>query len=530
MKCLITLTLCIISIFLFFSSSVLAVELELQQKLTASDASSNNFFGYSVSISGEYAIVGAYRDDDRGSAYIFHREGSTWIQQQKLRAPSPASGDWFAYSVSISGDYAIVGDMYHDNNGVAYIFHRNGLTWELQQTLTTSYQKEVRANFGISVSLSGNYAIVGACRANEEHSLSGAAFVFYREGSTWIQQQILSTSDPESTAFGHSVDISENYAIVGSGSFTFDSACYIFLRNGSTWTQQQKLTPSSSINFGKSLSISGNYVIVGANEDDEGALNSGCAYILHRDGSTWKVHQTLKPSEPLRYLTFGSSVNISGDYAIVGTDWGSNQVFAPEGDTKDAAYVFYRDGSTWILQQKLTAPDSKTYDYFAHSVSISEAGDEVYAIAGAYGDDDDGSLSGSAYVFSPTVDPGNDDSDDEEPDSLPDSETIHTKEGNKDVTLGSATSNTKLKNIKAVSRDSSDIPSSLETPYGLFSFTITELACEGATVKMVLYVDYDASIIGYYKKMYVPANGKISPQTLKKSLSIMTPKQKSLFI
>ena len=101
-----------------------------QVKLTASDATAGDYFGVSVSISGDYAIVGAYRDDgdgsDSGSAYVFMRSDTTWSQQAKLTAFDAAAGDEFGFSVSISGDYAIVGAWCDDDGGTdsgsAYIF------------------------------------------------------------------------------------------------------------------------------------------------------------------------------------------------------------------------------------------------------------------------------------------------------------------------------------------------------------------------------------------------------------------------
>ena len=101
-----------------------------EQKLTASDAAWGDRFGHSVSISGDSAIVGAQNSDDSGSdsgsAYVFVRSGTTWTEQQKLTASDGASNDLFGLSVSISGDTAIVGAFYDDDNGTnagsAYMF------------------------------------------------------------------------------------------------------------------------------------------------------------------------------------------------------------------------------------------------------------------------------------------------------------------------------------------------------------------------------------------------------------------------
>ena len=99
-------------------------------KLVASDGAASDQFGISVSMSGDgnTAVIGAYGDDDKGSdsgsAYIFVRNGNVWTQQSKLVASDGAASDRFGNSVSISGDgnTAIVGAYGDDGKGSAYIF------------------------------------------------------------------------------------------------------------------------------------------------------------------------------------------------------------------------------------------------------------------------------------------------------------------------------------------------------------------------------------------------------------------------
>jgi subtilisin family serine protease len=139
---------------------------DFQAKITASDGAAADNFGYSVSISGNTAIVGVYGDDNlKGSAYIYVRNGNVWTEQQKLTASDGASGDVFGESVSISGDTAIVGARLDDidangNQGSAYIFVRSGTVWTQQQKLTAS-DGAAGNEFGRSVSISGDTAVVG---------------------------------------------------------------------------------------------------------------------------------------------------------------------------------------------------------------------------------------------------------------------------------------------------------------------------------------------------------------------------------
>jgi len=225
-------------------------------KITASDGEASDWFGYSVSISGDYAIVGAYSDDDSGiasgSAYIFKWNGTSWSEQAKITASDGAAGDWFGYSVSISGDYAIVGACNDDDggsaSGSAYIFKWNGTSWSEQAKITAS-DGAANDQFGYSVSISGNYAIVGAYRDDDGGSASGSAYIFKWNGTSWSEQAKITASDgAEGDRFGISTSISGDYAIVGAY-FDDDSgiasgSAYIFKWNGTSWSEQAKITAS----------------------------------------------------------------------------------------------------------------------------------------------------------------------------------------------------------------------------------------------------------------------------------------------
>jgi len=147
-----------------------------ESKLTASDGGEEDYFGTAVSISGNYAIVGAYGDDDNGSnsgsAYVFERTGDGWIQLAKLTASDGASDDYFGRTVSISGNYAIVGAYGDDDNGLssgsAYIFEKPVDGWVDTTETAKLTASNGRSNdyFGTAVSISGDYAIVGAYRGS----------------------------------------------------------------------------------------------------------------------------------------------------------------------------------------------------------------------------------------------------------------------------------------------------------------------------------------------------------------------------
>ena len=177
-----------------------------------------------MSISGDTALVGAFGDDDAGyetgSAYIFVRTGNSWSQQAKLTANDAAAHDYFGVSVSISSDTAVIGadgdDDAGDSSGSAYIFVRTGNSWSQQAKLTAS-DAAAGDSFGESVSISGDTALVGALYDDDGGDGSGSTYVFVRTGNSWSQQAKLTASDGAAhDLFGFSVSISGDTALVGA--------------------------------------------------------------------------------------------------------------------------------------------------------------------------------------------------------------------------------------------------------------------------------------------------------------------------
>jgi hypothetical protein len=377
-----------------------------QSKLTATDRAAYDYFGYSVSISTGYAAVGALRDDDNGansgSVYIFERAGTGWIEQAKLAASDGTINDNFGYAVSISGDYVIVGAPFDDDNGddsgSAYIFKRDGESWVQQAKLIAS-DGVAEDLFGESVAINGNYAIVGIRCAGENGLASGAAYIFERAGSNWFEQAKLIPSDGTAfDRFGWSVAITDGYAIVGAlgdDDHEEDSgSAYIFKHSDPNWVEDVKLTSLDAIGgdrFGFSVSISGDYAIIGAAFDDcYGNDDSGSAYIFWRDGESWAQQTKLTAPDGCVADHFGCSVSIDRDLAIVGAEFNDDKA-----GQSGSAYMFKRDGTSWEQEAKLTAPDGEFYDRFGTSVSISNG----HAIVGAAYDDDSANCSGSVYTF-----------------------------------------------------------------------------------------------------------------------------------
>ena len=268
-----------------------------QQKIIASDGANGDRFGTSVSISGDYVVIGDPNEGPsyatyQGAAYVFIRSGTFWTQQQKIIASDRGNHDFFGRSVSISGDYVIIGAEGDDDgvgdSGAAYVFKRSGTTWTEQQKLKAA-DGEGADYFGWSVSISGDYAVIGAYAHDKEDRDSGAAYVFKRSETTWAQEQMLTASDGATgDNFGISVSISGDYAIVGASEdddgIPSSGSAYAFKRSGTTWTEQQKFKASDAAGdlFGISVSMSGGYSVIGAYADfaDDVTAAAGAAYVF----------------------------------------------------------------------------------------------------------------------------------------------------------------------------------------------------------------------------------------------------------
>jgi hypothetical protein len=348
---------------LVFAPPVMATIAAPQElKIIASDGQKSDEFGYSVSVFGDTAIIGSYGDDSaQGSAYVFVRSGSVWSQQAKLTAPDAETGNNFGYSVSVQGDTAIVGAYGDDNEaGSAYVFTRSGSTWSYQQKLTAT-NAEGYDYFGYSVSIYGNTAIVGAMGKN---FATGAAYVFDRAGGVWTQQSMLTASDAATNDyFGSAVSVYGDIAVVGAvGKNLETGAAYVFVRSGATWTIQAKLTAADAAEsdwLGNSVSIYDETAIVGAVGKN---LATGAAYVFVRSGTTWTQQAKLTASDAVESDWFGYSVSVSDSAAVVGA--------TENNGSRGAAYVFVRSGTTWTQQLKQTASDAASLDNFGASVSI----------------------------------------------------------------------------------------------------------------------------------------------------------------
>ena len=481
------------------TSSACAATIAQQAYLKASNTGAGDWFGWSMAVSGDTVVVTAFEEASSatgvngnqndnsalrsGAAYIFVHDGTNWIQQAYLKASNTGAGDWFGWSAAISGDTVVIGAPTEASNatgvngnqadnslnwaGAAYVFVRSGTNWSQQAYLKAS---NTGANdvFGFSVDVSGDTIVVGGWgeasnatgvngnQSNNSIPNSGAAYVFVRSGTNWSQQAYLKASNAGAADFfGWALALSgDSLVVVANGeasnatgvngnqsdnSAVNSGAAYVFVRNGTNWSQQAYLKPSnpgSGDNFGMSTAISGDTLIVGAWQEDSNATgvnanqtnnfatDSGAAYVFVRSGTNWSQQAYLKASNTGAGDTFGLSVGVSGDTAVVGATFyhhlngtgggEDSNATGVNGDQNNnsapdsgAVYAFVREGTNWTQQGYIKASNTGAGDYFGRSVVVSGARlfvgapGEASNATGVNGDQSNNSAlhSGAVYTF-----------------------------------------------------------------------------------------------------------------------------------
>jgi len=386
-------------------------------KLTSFDSAAGEYFGIAVALAGDYAVVGATgatTSNDAGSAYIFGRAGQTlcgaWHQVATLVADDAAAADNFGISVAISGDYAVVGawgDLFLDS-GSAYVFGRDADGTWTQHAKLVAADAAVGDSFGYAVAISGGYAVVGAykdgCALGSD---CGSAYVFGHDSdSSWTQIAKLVADDAGAgDRFGLDVAIDGPLAVVGAyrdddcgGAVVVWGECgsaYVFGHDSDgSWTQHAKLVADDAAAadyFGYAVAIDDTFAVVGSYGDDDDGFQSGSATVFGRNtNGTWSQVAKLVASDAAASDHFGRAVGISGKRIVVGAPYDDDG-----GDGAGSASVFDLGGNGWTQVAKLVAADASQSDNFGYAVATSG---NVVAV-GAYWDDDDGTGSGSAYMF-----------------------------------------------------------------------------------------------------------------------------------
>lgn len=323
--------------------------------------------------------------------------------QAFLKASNTLSSAQFGHAVAIDGDtlavcalhMSTVDDGGASDSGAVYVFVLSGGVWEQQAYLRGS-DAATADQFCSSVKVSGNTMVVGA---PNKASQAGKAYVFFRSGATWSQQQILAASNANGNdRFAHSVSISGETVAVGStgessaiantptnNAASAAGAVYVFTRSGTTWTEEAYLKApniGSNDQFGVDVSVDGDTLLVTSwgedssasvvnGADDNNALETGAAFVFVRSGGVWTQQAYLKADNPSVSDRFGWACALSGNTAVVGTYFEASNATGVNGDGTNnnaaqagAVYVFTRSGTTWMQQAYVKASNTQANDNF----------------------------------------------------------------------------------------------------------------------------------------------------------------------
>lgn len=377
--------------------------LSTMQKLIASDGAADDYLGYSVSISGYFAVVGAPYDNDginpnEGSVYIFEKYGSTWTFNSKLKPFDGAADDNFGWSVDIDDDLIIVGspndDVSFPNQGSAYVWRGiAGFGWNPEGKIVAA-DGQAGDQFGYRVAVSDNSFAISA-PLDDFGTFTDKGSVYVYVGLT--EQQKFSPPDVASgDRFGNTVDIKGSWLVAGSpgddiGSTLDQGSAHVYLRESAVWSHNQKLTASDGAqydNFGAWVAID-EFIVVGSPGDDvNGKHDQGSAYLyeywlVNPQGNEWDWLEKhfLIAADGAAGDQFGRCVAVSGEQIIVGAYKAD-----VDGKTDQGAayrFTYIGDGAPIGLRQKLTAHDGAAGDGFGISVAV----DDSNFIFGSYLDD-----------------------------------------------------------------------------------------------------------------------------------------------
>lgn len=388
------------------------------QKVLPPDPPGHDWFGSAVSVSGNYAIVGAFDEDKtiidgelfgEGAAYIYSRNISgVWNLNQKIYRSGGGKDDRLGTSVDISDKYAVVGApqaiiMEESTNGitgggVVLVYERdNDESWqEVQQLSASNYADEDW--FGVSVALSGEYLVVGASGKDigkeDIHRNAGSVYIFKRNSrGKWIEQQQLIASDfKRGDLFGLDISISDKTILIGASRkdttqndpYTWlpgIGAAYFFeCDEQDVWQETQRVIASDyqkNSLFGSAVFISKNYAIIGAPSHDgkeSDNLHSGAAYIFERnENGMWQEMKKLISPEPYFNNSFGHSVAINERYAIVGAFANRKVEDYPNVSAEGGIVGIYQrdDDGEWQFIQKLLPSNPNTSDNFGYALALS---------------------------------------------------------------------------------------------------------------------------------------------------------------
>jgi hypothetical protein len=378
-----------------------------EQRLVASPPSPTAAFGAEIAIDGDRAAVGASKTFSSGEVHVFERAGGTWILAQRIDCPAGGHQALFGAALALEGDRLAVGAPRWTQSGVfagrVFLYEFDGVAWTLADELgpVTAANAEL---FGQAVSLSGDTLAVGRPNYDLPMIEAGLVHVFVHDANGWTEQASLQASDAGAVdRFGGDVVLQGDRLAVGASGdddgANDSGAAYVFERSGTSWTEIDKLKPadpSSAQFFAEHLQLEGDRVAIGARGDDHAGFNTGAAYVFELVGGAWQQTQKLLAATPVATDGFGISLSLEGDLLAIGA-WQDSQGASLSG----ATYLFRRHSGNWTQAVKIKAHDG----LFNDCLGVSCALEGSTLMTGVLRDDEGAVDGGSVYVYRVAVEP-----------------------------------------------------------------------------------------------------------------------------
>ncbi|MCF7831973.1 MAG: FG-GAP repeat protein [Candidatus Marinimicrobia bacterium] len=379
------------------------------QELWAIDAQEYKRFGGELSISGDYLVTGAPNDNFKGTlagaAYVYTRTKKGWEHQSKLTASDGSGYDNFGSSVSISGDFIAIGSPWSssktESGGAVYIYHYDDNRWR-EQSILSPEGNITNDHFGTGVSLDRDRLLISAPGVDMNFGNEGAAYIYLLKEDEWVLEATLSPEDLSfNDEFGNSVHLFGDLAIIGVSSHDENErnsgAAYIFQHNETGWIQTEKLTasdPKIMDYFGEEVAISPKYAVVGVPYKDSSKEQTGAAYIFKHEEEGWREIQKLTLADANEEDYFGNSLALEDNYLFIS---------CPGADTDEmedvgAVYVFSNIENEWVQTQKIMLNNAEEGDVFGGRLSITN---HTAVISSFWKDNKEYSIinAGALYIF-----------------------------------------------------------------------------------------------------------------------------------
>lgn len=328
------------------------------QELLPQSAIPSGYAGYAVALAGDVIALGApgpvWSGNVLGIVHVFEFDGVQWNQTARLENPTGEIDDQFGRAVALSGDRLLVGAPHDDATGAdagrAWVYERGPSGWELAGSLTAP-DAWPGDYFGFSVAIDGERALVSCPYDDDRGTNAGAAWMFEREAGGWAAVTKLVSADSHAfDAFGTSVALHRDRAIVGAPSRDAGGpnrgAAYVFERWGSTWVEEHRLTASDGADedaFGISVDLWGLQAVVGASNADRTFANAGAAYRFLVTGGAWVEDGQIVAADPRAYAYLGLDVAATWDEAVAGAFLAVDEL----GHVTGATYVGAHEVPWW---------------------------------------------------------------------------------------------------------------------------------------------------------------------------------------